>query len=87
MGRAGIRRRKPARHLPEVGSYLDSRAFGPEHSPYTIEGRIEAIGRIGRGLKTMSNAQRRFLRRLVAATFAALVIVAGADWLLGRIFG
>ena len=42
---------------------------------------------MGRGLKTMSNAQQRFLRRLVAATIAALVFVAAADWLLGRIFG
>ena len=87
MGRAGVRKRKPNRHLPKVSGDFDMRAFAPEHSPNTVEGRIEAIGRMARGVRTMSNAQRRFLRRLIAATITALVAVGLADWLLGRIFG
>lgn len=85
MGRSGIRRRKPARHLSKLSGPVAK--FGmTEHSPWTVEGRIEAIGAMGRGLRDGSDAPRRFLGRLTAITFAALVLLAVSAWLLGRIF-
>jgi hypothetical protein len=63
------------------------RAFGPEHSPYTVEGRIEATGRLARGLRDASPAQLRFIGRLFAATIGALVVIGAAMWLIGRIVG
>jgi len=86
VGRAGIRRRKAVRHLPKIESTLDLRAFGPEHSPYTVEGRIEAVGRLARGMRDASPAQMRFLGRLFAACIGFLVVVGTAMWLFGRIF-
>jgi hypothetical protein len=63
------------------------RAFGPEHSPYTVEGRIEQTGRLARGLRDASPAQLRFVSRLFAATIGALIVLACAVWLVGRIVG
>lgn len=87
MGRSGIRRRRAARHLPQINQPVDMRAFGPEHSPYTVEGRIEATGRLARGLRDASPTQLRFVGRLFAATIGALVVLGVAVWLIGRIVG
>ena len=82
MGRSGIRRRKAPRHLPKLGGQNNPRGFTPEHSPWTVEGRIEAFGMMGRGLKNASPAQSRYLGRMVKITAAALVIIALAAWLV-----
>jgi hypothetical protein len=83
MGRGGIRRRKPARHLPKVEGVSEMRPF--EHSPYTYEGAIESIGQFARGTSRMSAAQGRVVRRLFVAMVAALVVIGAAAWVIGRI--
>jgi hypothetical protein len=57
-----------------------------EHSPWTVEGRIEAIGAMGRGLRDASDSQQRYMGRLVRITVAALVVVVAGAWLISRIF-
>ncbi len=83
MGRGAIRRRKPARHLSKVEGIPGPQAF--EHSPYTYEGAIEAMGQFARGTSRMSAAQARVVRRLFVAMIAALVVIGAAAWLVGRI--
>ena len=85
MGRPGIRRRKPARHLQKLSGPVPK--FGTtEHSPWTVEGRIEAVGAMARGLRNASPGQQRSMNRLVAITAATLVLVFVGAWVLGRIF-
>lgn len=46
-----------------------------EHSPFTVEGQIEAAGAFGRGL----GRHRRGFQRVLLALIALLVIVAVLD--------
>jgi hypothetical protein len=50
---------------------------------YLVEGRIAAIGRIGRGMRDASPRQWRFIGLLAAATLAVIVAIGFATWLLG----
>jgi hypothetical protein len=75
------------RHLSKVEGRLDPNAFGSEQSLYTVEGRIDAIGRIGRGLRAASPSQRRFVGRLFAACIAFLVLLAVIMSVVGHFTG
>ena len=61
--------------------------IGTEHSPWTVEGRIEAIGMMGRGLRDASPAQNRYFGRLVMITVGALVVLGLLLWAFPKIFG
>ena len=80
-----MRRRKPEHHLPKIGGPSSPRGFTPEHSPWTVEGRIEAIGMMGRALKNSSPRQDRYFRTLVVITVAALVALALVSWLISQL--
>jgi hypothetical protein len=45
------------RHLPKVEGHLDTSPMTMEYSPYTVEGRIEGVGRIGRRFRDASPSQ------------------------------
>jgi len=56
------------------------RAFGTEHSAFTIEGRIEAAGQLARGVSRASETQWRSVSRLAAWTGFAIVVICVATW-------
>jgi hypothetical protein len=88
VGRSGIRRRKRGvHHLPKVEGHVDTSPMTMEYSPYTVEGRIEGIGRIGRGLRDASPTQWRFVGRLFVAAIAVIVVVGVAFWIVGLVTG
>jgi hypothetical protein len=58
-----------------------------EYSPYTVEGRIEGIGRLGRGFRDASPTQWRLVGRLFLAAIAVIVFAGFAIWLVGVVTG
>jgi hypothetical protein len=64
---------------------MDPTAFGTQHSAYTIEGRIEAVGQLARGAKRADRAQWRFVNRLFVALVGALLVMFGVIWLVARV--
>jgi hypothetical protein len=78
------KRRNKSRRLPPVGGHIDPSAFGTQHSAYTIEGRIAAVGQLARGASRASEAQWRFVNRLFIALMGALLVLFGVIWLVGR---
>ena len=80
MGSKGIRKRKPSRPLPRVGD-SPGEGFELRHSPFSFEGMMEGLGRLGRGIGAVSGPFRLVL---VAVLTASLVLGAGAllGWLI-----
>jgi hypothetical protein len=80
------KRRGKTRRLPPVSGHIDPTAFGTQHSGYTIEGRIEAIGQLARGANRASKAQWRYVNRLFVVTIAALAVLFVVIFAASRIF-
>jgi hypothetical protein len=100
MGRAGIRRRKPAHQLPKSHEHYDDaelgRAFGNfRWSAYTPAGSIERLGFMTRQVSrrrrhpewnTYNNKTRLIGEALLIIPYAVLAIV-GVVYVAGRLFG
>ncbi|HET9730786.1 MAG TPA: hypothetical protein VFR41_15250 [Acidimicrobiia bacterium] len=57
-----------------------------EPSSYLIEGRLLRYGRVARGLRDASPAQRRMVGRWFVWAIGAIAAVFAASWALGRFF-
>ena len=79
------KRRNKSGRLPPVSGHIDPTEFGTQHSAYTIEGQIEAVGQLARGAKRASRAQWRFVNRLFFALVGTLLVLFGVLWLVGRV--
>jgi len=74
VGSRGIKRRKPARHLPKVrGRGSSDAGWAMTHSPYTPEGGIESASKFGR--PGGSPRRRRELRRMGLLLLIAPVVL------------
>ena len=82
MGSQGIKRRKVRRRPSTGGADGAFRSnWDLENAPFTFEGQIEGLGRIGRNLST-APPWMRVTAKVVAATFIVPFVIYAVNWLL-----
>lgn len=84
MGSSGIKRRKPRRRLPEVGSVAAETTEKP--TALTYEGMNARVGSFGAGYRSVKNRRPWSANRLGGLTIRvlAVVILAGVLFAVAR---
>lgn len=82
MGSQGIKRRKVRCRPPRGDDDGALRSnWDLQNAPFTFEGQIEGLGRLGRGLST-APPWMRITAKVVAATFIVPFVIYAVKWLL-----
>ena len=81
MGSEGIKRRKRRRRLPAVDDDAVRGNWELQHSPYTFEGQMEGLGRLGRGMGSAS-PRMRLMAKIVVAAFLLPLVLGFVYWLI-----
>ena len=81
MSSQRIKRRKVRRRPPTPGDGALRSDWELQNAPFTFEGEIEGLGRLGRNLSS-ARPWMRVTAKVVAATFIVPFVIYAVNWLL-----